>query len=95
MKHAPFHPPEGFYANQRRKVLGAVRSHRRPWVAIAASVVVLFATGLWWTQAPTCITYACLLDATPVEELPLDWALDEFSDEEIWLNLSDESSLEF
>lgn len=95
MKHAPFHPPEGFYADQRREVLQAVRAPRRPWAAVAASVVAVVAAGLWWTHEPECVTYACLLEATPVEELPVDWALDEFSDDELWLDLSFESPHEF
>ncbi len=90
MKHVPFHPPEGFYARQRAEVLAAVRSPRRAWLAVAASVAALVVAGIWWGQEMPCATYACLLESTPAEELPVDWALDELSEEDLWLDLASE-----
>lgn len=69
---SPFLTPEGFFEDQRNAVLRQVRTPQWPRWAVAASVVLL--AGWWATREAPCETYACLLEATPLEELPVDWA---------------------
>jgi hypothetical protein len=75
MNPAPFTPPDGFFAQQRADVLRATREPHRLAYGVAAGLVLLI-TGSWWAVRgdEPCATYACLLEATPLEELPVEWA---------------------
>lgn len=75
MNTSPFTTPEGFFDEQRKEVLRATRQPSRLRFGAAAAAVLAVA-GSWWLLQPgePCTTYACLLEATPIEELPVEWA---------------------
>lgn len=85
MNSAPFTPPDGFFAKQRADVLRATRKPHWSRYSVAAGLALLLA-GSWWAvhRDEPCTTYACLLEATPLEELPVQWAEDELLEAGQW-----------
>lgn len=75
MNPTPFTTPDGFFATQRADVLRATRKPNWSPYAAAAGLALLIA-GSWWAVQgdEPCETYACLLETTPLEELPVEWA---------------------
>lgn len=80
-----FRTPDGFFENQRQEVLHAVRPPRVHWqLAVAALFLLALGTFFWPRQETPCESFACLLDATPSEELPLEWAMETWIEDEAW-----------
>ena len=92
MNSSPFTPPPGFFDEQRKEVLRAVR-RRVQWsrmaAAAAAALAILggAATILSSEKDEACTSYACLLEATPADDLPVQWALEELSGDAAWTDL--------
>ena len=81
---SPFIPPDGFFDQQREDVLHAVRAPWRIRFAAAAGLAATLAIAVLWPRQQPCASYACLLEATPAEELPVEWALEGLAEVDSW-----------
>jgi len=80
-----FLTPDGFFENQRKDVLDAVRPSRiQRHLAVAALFLLAFGTLFWRKQEEPCESFSCLLESMPKEELPLEWAMETWIEDEAW-----------
>lgn len=81
---SPFSPPDGFFDQQRADVLRAVQAPRRFVFAAVAGLAATLVIAVLWPRQQPCASYTCLLEATPVEELPVEWALEGHGEMDAW-----------
>jgi hypothetical protein len=89
MSNNQWKTPDDYFDSIEGKVLekaGGRRIQRmriRSW-AVAAGLAIGLLAGYGWQlgEDAGCVTFACLLDETNSEELPMDWLLEAAADDD-------------